>query len=386
MAIRILKDGRIRVYWKDKATRKTTSKNFPRGELGMAEAVEFNRQLNLGERRKRVMRRTFSEVAMEYMIAKQAENTSSTLENLYYKLRGIILPEIGAIPINRITPAKIDQYINKRLKDPVCTITGTGSRKKRKIIIGKDGLPKKVKKTTVHREVTDIISILNWAVERQYTAVNLLYKYKKPKRDDERIRPANIQETGSILDNAPEHLYRAIAISYYTGIRPGKVELLRLTWDTIDWEAQTITAISAKKGGLDHREIPIHPDFMDMLKQWKKMDPEDQQFIITYNGKPISSIKKSFQIAKNKAKIERRLTPYSFRHAFATAILKAGGDLKSTSEILGHTRTETTTRIYQHTDSKLHQDTIKRLPAIRKKDIAKNDGEKCKVIQLFKEK
>jgi integrase len=44
--------------------------------------------------------------------------------------------------------------------------------------------------------------------------------------------------------------------------------------------------------------------------------------------------------------------------------LAARADLKSVSEILGHSRPDTTTRIYQHTDRAMHEAAISRLPAM----------------------
>jgi site-specific recombinase XerD len=61
----------------------------------------------------------------------------------------------------------------------------------------------------------------------------------------------------------------------------------------------------------------------------------------------------------------RRLRPYDFRHAFVTRLLAAGGDLKATSQLAGHSRTDTTTRIYQHVDTELYRQTIRKLPELR---------------------
>jgi site-specific recombinase XerD len=52
------------------------------------------------------------------------------------------------------------------------------------------------------------------------------------------------------------------------------------------------------------------------------------------------------------------------RHAFASILLAAAADLKSVSEILGHSRPDTTTRIYQHTDRAMHEAAIARLPVV----------------------
>jgi len=46
-------------------------------------------------------------------------------------------------------------------------------------------------------------------------------------------------------------------ISYYTGLRPGEVELLRMTWEQINLTEKLIIIKSAKKHGLKKREVPI---------------------------------------------------------------------------------------------------------------------------------
>ena len=76
------------------------------------------------------------------------------------------------------------------------------------------------------------------------------------------------------------------------------------------------------------------------------------------------------------AGITRRLRPYDFRHKFATYLLQNNADLKSTSEMLGHTRTDTTTRIYQHTSVDRHAAAIKLLPSLKIdfKKVAGNYG------------
>lgn len=338
MAVYQLKDGRWIVQYRDKVSKRYRREYFGRGLEGEKNARARNEEFDFQYTRRKLPESSplFSDLANSYLLVGQGRMEPSTINSLIYKLQGVILPELGHIQAIRLTDHIIDLYVSRRLK--------------------------KVKRVTVHREISDIQAILNWSVKRKYISHNPIAGYQKPKRDDEIIQPVTVAECRRLLQCAPEHLKRALTISWYTGLRPGVSELFGLTWDNIDWEQQTILIRSAKKKGPASRTIPIHPAFMIFLKKWQKEGGSGR--IITYLGRPVKSIKKSFRTAKRNAGITRRLTPYAFRHAFATNVLALGADLKATSEILGHSRQDTTMRIYQHTNIAIRRDVILKLPSL----------------------
>jgi len=344
-------DGRWFSQWRDKNSGKVKKKYFGRGLSAEAAARSEDEARPTRPWQRRTPQRVspyFFELVNEYLAAKSDEIAATTLDLMIGKMRAVILPELGRLPAIRISAAALDTYVARRLKT--------------------------VKRTTVHRELSDIQAVLNWAAapDRKLITHNPVARYKKPRRDDAVISPPTAAEAEAILRKCAPHVVRAICLAYYTGLRPGRSELLGLRWSAVDWEEHTLHIVSARKGGAAFRSVPLHAQFVQQLNNWRAEDlatygddPAYHNLIVHWRGRPVKRIVKAFRAAVVRAKIGRRLRPYDFRHLFATAILRSGGDLKSTSELLGHSRTDTTTRIYQHTNRELHRATVDKLPILR---------------------
>ena len=136
----------------------------------------------------------------------------------------------------------------------------------------KNGKPKKtvgVKLSTINRELTDIKAMMNFGARRRppLIAFNPIRDYQKPGDADlDIIDPPTMDEANRILAAAPEHLRRAIRLSWFLGLRPGAVELLTLTWSDVNWSTAQVRVAAAQKGSADRRRasirrVPVVPAF-----------------------------------------------------------------------------------------------------------------------------
>lgn len=348
MSVHQLDDGRWVVHYpkgKNPQEPNRTREYFGRGPDGERAARERNSELGLGTKRKETSPE-FGKLAEQYMAAKQPGMSRASYTSMEAKINNVILPVLGEYRAMEITPEILDGYVAHRAK--------------------------KVKHTTIHRDLSDIRAILRWAAKRRYIVGNPIEGYEFPRRDDAVIMPPTVKEVQAILANAPAHLYRAILLAYYTGVRPGAVELYNLKWHDVDLFGNNIHVTSARKGGLNHRDIPIMDrDFKKLLKRWLKEDQKAKKklddYIITYKGKRVASLKRSWQKAKEKANITRRMRMYDLRHSFATKLLDNAADLKHVSLLLGHKSVQQTVDTYQHTSKKLSSEAVKKLPSVLKK-------------------
>lgn len=343
MGVKQRKDGRWVCYYRARdGSGKTVYEYFGRGQEGLAAARQ--RDDELGLRRYKPKNPAgggtpFYRLAKAYATNKQFSENSR--KHLDIRLEINILPFFGNRIAEDLKHSDMDQYVKHRLAQGV-------------------------KFSTISRELTDVKAILNWSTRRQppLIAINPVRDYQKPKPDDAIVFPPTRSEVQAILAAASDHIKRAIFVSYYTGLRPGAVELLSLVWENVNWENESLQVLSAHKGGPIRRVVDLHADFIPLLTEWhkkdkllwKKKDISDRP-IIHYHKKPIKKIQTAWAGTLERAKITRRIRPYDLRHEFVTRALEGGADLKTVSEIVG-SAPGTLMKHYQHVSNPLRKRTI----------------------------
>lgn len=140
-----------------------------------------------------------------------------------------------------------------------------------------------------------------------------------------------------IVRNAAPHLQPIILTGIYTGMRLGRI--LTLTWDQIDIKNKII--IFRGKNGLN-QSVPVVP----ALERIFRNIPAVGEYVFTYRGRPIASIKNGWAAALKRAGVPYQ-SFHTLRHTVATWLLRDSHDLRLVKEVLGH-KTITTTIKYVH--------------------------------------
>ncbi|VAW15570.1 Site-specific tyrosine recombinase XerD [hydrothermal vent metagenome] len=100
--------------------------------------------------------------------------------------------------------------------------------------------------------------------------------------------------------------------------------------------------------------------YLDENRKLLKIDKESENILfLNRRGKKLSRVM-IFTIIKNladKVGIEKKISPHTFRHSFATHLINGGADLRAVQEMLGH-ESILTTEIYTHLDRNYLKSTI----------------------------
>jgi len=133
---------------------------------------------------------------------------------------------------------------------------------------------------------------------------------------------------------------------YAAGLRLGEAAALTIP----DIDSQRMQLRIAHGKGAKQRLVPLSPRLLEALRAyWREV--RSPQFL--FPGKtfaaPLSAttIQKTCKAAAAQAEINKRVTPHTLRHSYATGLLEAGVDLLTIGRLLGH-KSFSTTLIYLH--------------------------------------
>ena len=169
---------------------------------------------------------------------------------------------------------------------------------------------------------------------------------KMPKKDKKLPEVLDRNEVGKLIEATDTDKSRLIiSLLYSSGLRVSELVNLKTADITLD---QKSGWVRRGKGAKD-RIFFLSEQLSTDLKQY--LEGKEHQFVFS-KDKPLTTrnIQKIIQGARKRAGIQRRVTPHTLRHSFATHLMDNGTDIRLIQSLLGHSSLNTT-QVYTHISS-----------------------------------
>jgi integrase len=329
-------DGSYRyVYAKTYKEVKNKKQNFKEEKIDVSEKAHCSEVENAAE---------LFELWLSNVVAGSVK--PSTYENYYYCIKKYVIPFFKSSGNNLITEMGVEQFVRSVNADEHISQV----YKRKLLSIFKTALKDIIKNRPDYSLIVE--------------------KVKLPKKENTEVEVFSIKEQMLIENavlNSEDNRLLGILLSFYTGIRLG--ELCSLKWGDIDLDAGTMSVsrtvsrtenfeqreektsliVGPPKSQKSLRKIPV-PGFLIELAVERKlvMDREDS-YILTGTETPFDP--RTYQRLYKRVLKAVGVTARKFhaiRHTFATRALELGVDIKTLSEILGHSTASMTLNTYAH--------------------------------------
>lgn len=190
--------------------------------------------------------------------------------------------------------------------------------------------------------------ICQWGVKNDLLLQNPFAKFRPEiKKESKAPDLITAEELQLIFRASSPHIQWAIEVMINTGVRPGRSELFALKMSDIDFEKSGLWVKRRKTLDLKPTLLPLRPEFMSKLRALAAAEP-NRQFLIEYEGRPVTTLKTAWAQSLRRAGITRRIRLYDLRHWYASTLIAGGADIKAASELMGHSSPMTTLRTYYH--------------------------------------
>ena len=236
------------------------------------------------------------------------------------------------------------------------------------------------------KTVKDILSVLravlNYTLKQNPSLRSIEVIY--PKTEKKEMRVLSWEEQKHFTEYLFEEMDACkfgVLLALLTGLRIGEICALR--WADISEQKKVIYVrqtmqrlqdknntegrktkilISYPKSNKSARIIPLNEETAQLCEQWRKPDPD--AYILTGRANRYME-PRTLQYRMERYTQECGLTGVHFhtlRHSFATRCVEVGFEIKSLSEILGHSSPKITLERYVHSSLELKRKNMEKLP------------------------
>lgn len=304
---------------------------------------------------------TFEQLLYQWQLSNEVRLKGSTKNRYDNLIKTHILPQLGNRKLSEITTTDINAFLKEKLQNGRINETG--------------GLS-----TSYVRSISHIItSAMQYAVSEKLCQP-LKNKVCKPNIIKANPTILSVENQRILEEYIQSHINSTtigIMISLYTGLRIG--EVCALSWKDIDFDDKllfvkhTVARVksndknSKSKLILDEpktvsskRIIPISSPLFSILYKYRR---NFQSLYVVSNTESFVSprtYEARFHRIMNACHI-KQITYHGLRHTFATRCIEAGVDIKSLSEILGHSSVSITLNTYVHSSIEMKKKQLEKL-------------------------
>ena len=280
------------------------------------------------------------------------ENTRQGYECCIYRH---IIPELGDIPLNKLTQNDLQQFY-ARLKE--------GGRLRLTETYGAGLSDRMIRLCHVNCSMA-----LERAVTDGLIRANPAKDCKLPPKKNCEMQVLTKEELHRVMLQAREEgFYELLLLELSTGLRRG--ELLALQWDDLNTETGELRIskqvyrvdgalkVAAPKTKASNRTIILPPAILQALARRKEETYSRWMFPSrTKDDSPLdpAAVRKKLQGILERSGC-KRVRFHDLRHTFCAACLEGGMDVKTLSAVIGHESVATTLDVYAHVTDAMRQD------------------------------
>lgn len=258
-------------------------------------------------------------------------------------LRNHILPELGEVVLGEFTREMIVDFSRRRRE---CGRRCGGALSSKTV-----------------NDILVILSLCFEFAEEEFGLAMPKIRYLREDRREARVLTLTEQTrlTNHLLEEMDIYKFGTL-LALYTGIRIG--ELCALQWTDIKKDRLCISKtmqrlgksgihVGAPKSPNSFREVPLPVFLIPWVEQFRRPEGYVIRTPLSEHSEP-RILQRRFQKIAKECGLEN-VTFHTLRHTFATRCIETGFDVKTLSEILGHSDTKTTLNRYVHSSFALKE-------------------------------
>jgi integrase len=182
---------------------------------------------------------------------------------------------------------------------------------------------------TINRMLAVLRSILNRSV-KEWEWLDTMPRIKALPEPKIRIRWLTQDEANRLLDELPEHLEAMARFTLATGLRESNV--VGLKWSQVDMVRKCAWIYADEAKGQKDLAVPLNDDALAAIL---KQSGRHQEFVFTYNGRPVGGCNNHAWVKALKRALISDFRWHDLRHTWASWHVQNGTPLHVLQELGG---------------------------------------------------